>query len=191
MRVFNQHFTRWLHCCVYAKLFYRGILQRYLVLSGAIWSFFRPGEATRCTDGGDIWSGDIPRRLSSPSVHGRGVGAKNAKFYLHFTKFRNINASHRRLSCMIFTKFSPIGELLAGSCVKTRGQWRRQGEGEKGKLPPYGWTSKNYVICVCFHCHGTSSYHTTNTLHGRRANKPRWYTDNTTGTGGLRTLDPL
>jgi len=31
--------------------------------------------------------------------------------------------------------------------------------GEGGKLPPYGWTSKNYVICVCFHCHGTSSYH--------------------------------
>ena len=30
----------------------------------------------------------------------------------------------------------------------------------RGKLPPYGWTSKNYVICVCFHCHGTSSYHT-------------------------------
>ena len=46
-------------------------------------------------------------------------------------------------------------------------QWRRQGEG--GKLPPYGWTSKNYVICACFHCHGTSSYHTTNTLQGRRA----------------------
>jgi len=41
--------------------------------------------------------------------------------------------------------------------------------GEEGKLPPYGWTSKNYVICVCFHCHGTSSYHTTNTLQGRRA----------------------
>ena len=46
-------------------------------------------------------------------------------------------------------------------------QWRRQGEG--GKLPPYGWTSKNYVICVCFRCHGTPSYHTTNTLQGRRA----------------------
>jgi len=40
----------------------------------------------------------------------------------------------------------------------------------RGKLPPYGWTSKNYVICVCFHCHATSSYHTTNTLQGRRAN---------------------
>jgi len=40
---------------------------------------------------------------------------------------------------------------------------------ERGKLPPYGWTSKNYVICVCFHCHRTSSYHTTNTLQGRRA----------------------
>ena len=34
---------------------------------------------------------------------------------------------------------------------------------------PYGWTSKNYVICMCFHCHGTSSYHTTNTLQGRRS----------------------
>jgi len=39
-------------------------------------------------------------------------------------------------------------------------QWRLQ---RGGKLPPYGWTSKNYVICVCFNCHGTSSYHTTNT----------------------------
>ena len=42
---------------------------------------------------------------------------------------------------------------------------RRRG----GSFPPYGWTSKNYVICVCFRCHGTSSYHTTNTLQGRRA----------------------
>ena len=57
----------------------------------------------------------------------------------------------------------------------------------RGKLPPYGWTSKNYVVCVCFHCHGTSSYHTTNTLQGRRAKS---HVD-TTGTGGLRTLDPL
>ena len=46
-------------------------------------------------------------------------------------------------------------------------QWRRQG-GE-GEASTSGWTSKNYVICVCFHCHGTSSYHTTNTLQGRRA----------------------
>jgi len=37
------------------------------------------------------------------------------------------------------------------------------------KLPPYAWTSKNYVTCVCFHCHGTFSYHTTYTLQGRRA----------------------
>ena len=41
------------------------------------------------------------------------------------------------------------------------------GKGES--FPPYGWTSKNYVICVCFRCHGSSSYHTTNTLQGRRA----------------------
>jgi len=31
------------------------------------------------------------------------------------------------------------------------------GAARRGKIPPYGWTSKNYVICVCFHCHGTSS----------------------------------
>jgi len=30
-------------------------------------------------------------------------------------------------------------------------QWRRQGG--RGSFPPYGLTSKNYVICVCFHCH--------------------------------------
>ena len=41
--------------------------------------------------------------------------------------------------------------------------------GKGGSFPPYGWTSKNYVLCVCFHCHGSSSYHTTNTLQGRRA----------------------
>jgi len=82
--------------------------------------FFAPERRHGAPMGGDIWSGDIPRQLLSPSVHGRGVGAKNAKFYLHFTKFRNINASHRRLACMIFMKFSLIGELLAGSCVKWR-----------------------------------------------------------------------
>jgi len=42
-------------------------------------------------------------------------------------------------------------------------QWRRQGGERGGGSFPYGWTSKNHVICVCFHCHGTSSYHTTNT----------------------------
>ena len=58
--------------------------------------------------------------------------------------------------------------------------WRRQGG--RG-----GWTSKNYVICVCFHCHGTSSYHTTNTLQGRRAKS---HVDTQTiqpGLGDLRT----
>jgi len=55
---------------------------------------------------------------------------------------------------------------LAAVCVVRR-SGAAMGEGEK--LPPYVWTSKNYVICVCFHCHGTSSYHTTNTLQGRRA----------------------
>jgi len=61
-----------------------------------------------------------------------------------------------------------------------------------GEAPPYGWASKNYVICVCFHCHRTSSYHTTNTLQGRRAKSHvDTQTIQRTGTGGLPTLDPL
>ena len=44
-------------------------------------------------------------------------------------------------------------------------QWRRQ-RGSRVEASPYGRTSKYYVICVCFHCYGTSS----NTLQGRRAN---------------------
>jgi len=58
--------------------------------------------------------------------------------------------------------------LNAGTCMQHSAPVAPPGE-EGGKLPPYGWTSKNYVICVCFHCHRTSSYHTTNTLQGRRA----------------------
>jgi len=41
-----------------------------------------------------------------------------------------------------------------------------RGAARGGEASPYGWTSKNYVICVCFHCHGSSSYHTTYTLQG-------------------------
>ena len=54
---------------------------------------------------------------------------------------------------------------------KSTSEWLRAvaPPGERGEAPPYAWTSKNYVICVCFHCHETSSYHTTNTLQGRRA----------------------
>ena len=64
-------------------------------------------------------------------------------------------------------KFIMLSVYLCVTCARLLGQWRRQGG--RGEAPPYGWTSKNYVICVCFHCHGTSSYHTTNTLQGRRA----------------------
>jgi len=61
--------------------------------------------------------------------------------------------------------------LVRHEVTDCRTQWRRQGErrGRGEASPPYGWTSRNYVIGVCFHCHGTSSYHTTNTLQGRRA----------------------
>ena len=40
--------------------------------------------------------------------------------------------------------------------------------GRGGSFPPMGGRPK-IVICVCFHCRGTSSSHTTNTLQGRRA----------------------
>jgi len=43
-----------------------------------------------------------------------------------------------RLAQVVLEK-RPLNECIS--------QWRHQGEG--GKLPPYGWTSKNYVICVC------------------------------------------
>jgi len=56
--------------------------------------------------------------------------------------------------------------------------------GEGGSFPPYRWTSKNYTICVCFHCHGTSSYHTANINSLCTA-------VNVSASGGLRTLDPL
>ena len=54
--------------------------------------------------------------------------------------------------------------LLCNShCTESSGAARGEGGASKG------WTSQNYVICVCFHCHGTSSYHTTNALQGHRA----------------------
>jgi len=48
----------------------------------------------------------------------------------------------------------------------TTQQWRRQRGERGGSFPPYGWTSKNYVICVCTAL-------------------------NVSASGGLRTLDPL
>ena len=60
--------------------------------------------------------------------------------------------------------------LTAAAAAAAAAAYSGAARGKGGSFPPpYGWTSKNYVICVCFHCHGTSSYHTTNTLQGRRA----------------------
>ena len=38
----------------------------------------------------------------------------------------------------------------------------------RGEASPL-WVDVQKLCNVCFHCHGTSSYHTTNTMHGRRA----------------------
>jgi len=71
-----------------------------------------------------------------------------------------VTSRTRRIS-VIMTKTTTVYCKVPLSVAPPRGM--------VGKLPRYGRTSKNYEICVCFHCHGTSSYHTTNTLQGRRA----------------------
>ena len=60
-------------------------------------------------------------------------------------------------------------QLAYVTCTEMCSSGAARGKG--GNFPPPYWlTSKNYVKCACFfHCHGTSSYHATNTLQGRRA----------------------
>ena len=74
---------------------------------------------------GDIWHGGVdwspPRQISPPSVQGweNGAGKKPRKFNQIFAKFCHINASHWRILCTIFTKFSGIvGIFLLGHMLK-------------------------------------------------------------------------
>jgi len=70
--------------------------------------------------------------------------------------------------------------------LQARSQWCHQG----GKLPPYRWTSKNYVMCVL--SLSWNFFVTHDKYIARPSSKePRWYTDNTTRTGGLRTGGPI
>ena len=61
------------------------------------------------------------------------------------------------------TKSANLGHVLTPVSILVA---RCSGAARGGKLPPYGWTSKNYVICVCTAV-------------------------NVSASGGLRTLDPL
>ena len=68
-------------------------------------------------------------------------------------------------------------------------QWRRQGgEGEASPL----WVDVQKLCNMCVlslswnFCVSHDKY-----IARPSSKEPRWYTDNTTGTGGLRTLDPL
>ena len=89
--------------------------------------------------------------ISRPSL---SVGSRD--------KWANFDGRHLSASVVLCAAIS-----TSMSEMHLSRQWRRKGEG--GEASPYGWKSKNYVICVYFHCHGTSLYHTTNTLQGRRA----------------------
>ena len=63
-------------------------------------------------------------------------------------------AAVERLSALVSAHRSKWGQLSGAA------------SGKGGKLPLWVDVQK---LCVCFHRHGTSSYHTTNTLQGRRA----------------------
>ena len=80
------------------------------------------------------------------------------------------NKNHRRLSLSSLTKLATIDSRAVTE--RPRLFTPVALPGGKGELPPYGWTSKNYVICVCFHCHGTSSYHTTKISHDTTPYRP-------------------
>ena len=64
-----------------------------------------------------------------------------------------------RLAQVVLEK-RPLNECIS--------QWRHQG-GRGEASPLWADVQKLCNMCVCSHCHGTSSYHTTNTLQGRRA----------------------
>ena len=100
--------------------------------------------------------GNIIRRLLTSAKYARHCRCKSTS---------HCNKSHHCVSSVVAAAQRYLSAEPGQLTNKSR-QWRRQGEGEAS---PCWWTSKNYVICVCFHCHGTSSYHTTNTLQGRRA----------------------
>jgi len=99
-------------------------MQRYLVLSGSDFEVFRPIGVTRCTYGVTF---DMERstEVSTPNITtiSAGVGKWSRKtprkFNQIFTKFCHINASHWRILCTIFTKFSGIvGIFLLGHMLK-------------------------------------------------------------------------
>jgi len=64
-----------------------------------------------------------------------------------------------RLAQVVLEK-RPLNECIS--------QWRHQG-GRGEASPLWVDVQKLCNMCVWFHCHGTSLYHTTNTLQGRRA----------------------
>ena len=65
----------------------RSAERRYLIYSEADFEVFRPVRATRCTDGGQIWHGEVPYPLPNftPSVcNSQGIGPPKLKFLLRF-----------------------------------------------------------------------------------------------------------
>ena len=120
-----------------------------------------PGRLVRVAKVCVLWTSlesstkEVRESLQMPTAHARAV--KSIEKLLRPSALRFVRFTHteserqKRRVCVLM------------SCSGAA-------RGEGGKLTSNGWTSKNYVICVCsFHCHGTSSYHTTNTLQGRRA----------------------
>jgi len=87
---------------------------------------------------------------------------------LHFRWPKKYKMSHVTLNMPILSRLILHMARVANS-VMSSATLRAVAPPERGKggsFPHYGWTSKNYVICVCFAV-------------------------NVSASGGLRTLDPL
>jgi len=68
----------------------RSASRRHLVYSEADFEVFGPTEATRCTDGGEIWhgGGDLrpppPCQILSPSMQRQGCRTTKTEFFFRF-----------------------------------------------------------------------------------------------------------
>ena len=67
-------------------------------------SGFRPAQATRCTDEGEIWHEGC--QIAPPSVKGLGYRTPKTEFFCwDLIKMWNINDPQGCIPCAIFTKF--------------------------------------------------------------------------------------
>jgi len=114
---------------------------------------------------------------------------KNISKFMNFTEFVTSRywSLNLRYAPWSGLDFRVIGLLFR---VTVEDQWRRQGG--RREASPYGWTVDVQKLCnMCVFSLSWNFFVSHDKYIAKPSSKePRWYTDNTTGTGGLRTLDP-